>query len=146
MRFFSITKSYLTSSLHAVDLDRWVFNQIGTLLRNGTNRPCSQCETLVWQSRVLPASSRLGYGQPSCRPHSPEYMRNIRVIDENVKRTEELVREFYKDDEQVTYSLLVMACQSLGTAGMDVSASIYLSQPHLTAFPNRIRLHVHASR
>ncbi|KAF9445334.1 PigN-domain-containing protein [Macrolepiota fuliginosa MF-IS2] len=83
----------------AVDLDKWVLNQVETLLRNATTDPVLDAK--LRSGKVVFFLHLLGLDTTghSYRPHSPEYMRNIQVVDEIVERTEELMREFYKDNE-----------------------------------------------
>ncbi|TDL27113.1 PigN-domain-containing protein [Rickenella mellea] len=83
----------------ATALDIWVIEQLETLLRNATTD-----RTLDRQLRedgVVFFLHLLGLDTTghSYRPHSKEYMHNIEVVDNIVKRTELLLKKFYRDDE-----------------------------------------------
>ncbi|KAJ3558140.1 hypothetical protein NP233_g11569 [Leucocoprinus birnbaumii] len=83
----------------AVELDYWVLNQVETLFRNATTNPVLKAK--LHQNKVVFFLHLLGLDTTghSYRPHSPEYMRNIQAVDTIVKRTEELVNNFFGDEE-----------------------------------------------
>ncbi|KAI0807038.1 alkaline phosphatase-like protein [Fomes fomentarius] len=83
----------------ATALDVWVLEQLRTLLHNATVD--STLNTRLRGEKTVFFLHLLGLDTTghSYRPHSKEYMANIQVVDEIVKQTEELMREFYKDEE-----------------------------------------------
>lgn len=83
----------------ATALDIWVLDQLKSLFRNATTN-----ETLDAQLRepqVVFFLHLLGLDTTghSYRPHSKEYMNNIRVVDDIVRETEQLISGFYGDQE-----------------------------------------------
>ncbi|KAI0742507.1 alkaline phosphatase-like protein [Daedaleopsis nitida] len=83
----------------ATALDVWVLGQLRTLLHNATSD--TSLDHRLRQEKTVFFLHLLGLDTTghSYRPHSKEYMANIQVVDEIVKQTEELMREFYRDDE-----------------------------------------------
>lgn len=83
----------------AVELDYWVLDKVEALFRNATTDPMLKAK--LHQGKVVFFLHLLGLDVTghSYRPHSPEYMRNIQAVDKIVKRTEEIVNEFYGDKE-----------------------------------------------
>ncbi|KAI0350922.1 PigN-domain-containing protein [Trametes cingulata] len=83
----------------ATALDVWVLEQLRTLFHNATANPA--LNTRLRGEKTVFFLHLLGLDTTghSYRPHSKEYMANIQVVDEIVKQTEELFREFYADDE-----------------------------------------------
>lgn len=86
-------------SSDAVELDYWVLGQLETLFRN-TDTDMT-LKTKLHSDKVVFFLHLLGLDTTghSHRPHSPEYMRNIQVVDQIVQRTEQLMAEFYGDEE-----------------------------------------------
>ncbi|XP_006456924.1 hypothetical protein AGABI2DRAFT_122803 [Agaricus bisporus var. bisporus H97] len=83
----------------AVDLDLWVLHHLETLFQNATLDATLNAK--LHSNQVVFFLHLLGLDTTghAYRPHSLEYMRNIQVVDEIVQRTEEVMREFYGDDE-----------------------------------------------
>ncbi|TBU53845.1 alkaline phosphatase-like protein [Dichomitus squalens] len=83
----------------ATALDVWVLDQLRTLLHNATTDASLDARLRADQTVFFLHLLGLDTTGHSYRPHSKEYMANIQVVDEIVKQTEELFREFYKDEE-----------------------------------------------
>ncbi|KAF8919551.1 Phosphatidylinositolglycan class N-domain-containing protein [Mucidula mucida] len=83
----------------ATNLDIWVLEQLKTLFQNATSD--TQLNTELRADRVVIFLHLLGLDTTghSYRPHSPEYMNNIRVVDNIVQQTESLISKFYGDDD-----------------------------------------------
>ncbi|KAH6912468.1 GPI ethanolamine phosphate transferase 1 [Coprinopsis sp. MPI-PUGE-AT-0042] len=83
----------------ATSLDLWVLDHLETLLKNATADPLLNKE--LRQEKVVFFLHLLGLDTTghSYRPHSKEYMENIQVVDRIVKKTEELISNFYGDEE-----------------------------------------------
>lgn len=83
----------------ATDLDVWVYDRLEQLLNNATADPLLDKE--LRQDKVVFFLHLLGLDTTghSYRPHSKEYMNNIQVVDDIVKRTETLINNFYGDQE-----------------------------------------------
>jgi len=90
---------FLKCSPDAVELDYWVLNQLETLFRNALTN--TTLKTRLHSDKVVFFLHLLGLDTTghSHRPHSPEYMRNIQAVDQIVQRTEQLMVEFYGDEE-----------------------------------------------
>lgn len=82
-----------------MDLDLWVLHHLETLFQNATFDATLNAQ--LHSNQVVFFLHLLGLDTTghAYRPHSLEYMRNIQVVDEIVQRTEEVMREFYGDDE-----------------------------------------------
>ncbi|CAA7259378.1 unnamed protein product [Cyclocybe aegerita] len=82
----------------ATALDVWVLDQLKVLFNNATtNEPLKnklRSDKVVFFLHLLGLDTT-GH---SYRPHSKEYMENIRVVDDIVRETEQLVNNFYGDD------------------------------------------------
>lgn len=76
-----------------------MLNQVEALFRNATTDAILDAK--LRSDKVVFFLHLLGLDTTghSYRPHSLEYMKNIQAVDEIVKRAEELMQEFYKDDE-----------------------------------------------
>ncbi|KAJ3517601.1 hypothetical protein NLJ89_g404 [Agrocybe chaxingu] len=81
----------------ATALDIWVLDQLKVLLSNATtNQPLMnelRSDKVVFFLHLLGLDTT-GH---SYRPHSKEYMENIRVVDTIVRETEQLIDSFYGD-------------------------------------------------
>ncbi|KXN81842.1 GPI ethanolamine phosphate transferase 1 [Leucoagaricus sp. SymC.cos] len=75
------------------------FTKDAVLFRNATTDPVLNAK--LRSDKVVFFLHLLGLDTTghSYRPHSTEYMRNIQAVDKIVQRTEEILREFYNDDE-----------------------------------------------
>ncbi|KAF7307451.1 PigN domain-containing protein [Mycena indigotica] len=83
----------------ATALDIWVYDQLESLFHNATTN--STLNTQLRSPGTVFFLHLLGLDTTghSYRPHSEEYMKNIQVVDNVVHRTEDLLRQFYKDEE-----------------------------------------------
>ncbi|KAF6755115.1 GPI ethanolamine phosphate transferase 1 [Ephemerocybe angulata] len=83
----------------ATALDIWVLDHLEELFRNATTNVKLNHE--LRQNKVVFFLHLLGLDTTghSYRPHSKEYMNNIRVVDDIVQRAEALMTEFYGDDD-----------------------------------------------
>ncbi|KAH9915518.1 Phosphatidylinositolglycan class N-domain-containing protein [Fomitopsis serialis] len=83
----------------ATALDVWVLEHLRTLFHNATADP--SLDATLHQGQTVFFLHLLGLDTTghSYRPHSPEYMANIQVVDEIVHQVEQLFIDFYKDSE-----------------------------------------------
>ncbi|CCM05948.1 uncharacterized protein FIBRA_08187 [Fibroporia radiculosa] len=83
----------------ATALDVWVLDHLRTLFHNATGD--AALDHTLKQDKTVFFLHLLGLDTTghSYRPHSPEYMANIQVVDEIVKQTEQLFSDFYGDEE-----------------------------------------------
>ncbi|KAG9304272.1 hypothetical protein G9A89_019834 [Geosiphon pyriformis] len=89
----------------ATQLDTWVFEKFRQLFENSTSndslREQLQDEEIIFFLHLLGLDTNgHAYG-----PHSKEYMRNIKVVDEGVKQVVEFMEKFYGDDGKTAYVL-----------------------------------------
>lgn len=85
-------------SKDAVQLDYWVFDHVREFFAEATknatlNRALRQ-DKLVFFLHLLGLDTT-GH---SHRPYSPEYLHNLKVVDQGVKEMTELITKFYNDD------------------------------------------------
>ncbi|VDC04688.1 unnamed protein product [Peniophora sp. CBMAI 1063] len=82
----------------ATGLDIWVYAKLVELLNNATRD--ATLDAQLRDNQVVFFLHLLGLDTTghSYRPHSKEYMRNIAVVDDIVKKTEKLFQDFYADD------------------------------------------------
>nr|CAD7463153.1 unnamed protein product [Timema tahoe] len=84
-------------------LDTWVFDRVELFLHSAKSDPVLlnklQQDNLVFFLHLL----GLDTAGHSHKPHSKEYLENIKVVDEGVKKMEQLFEEFYNHDERTTY-------------------------------------------
>ncbi|TFY65328.1 hypothetical protein EVJ58_g2055 [Rhodofomes roseus] len=85
----------------ATALDVWVLEHLRTLLHNATTD--RNLDRTLHQEQTVFFLHLLGLDTTghSYRPHSPEYMANIQVVDAIVHQVEQLFTDFYKDTETV---------------------------------------------
>ncbi|KAI0295105.1 PigN-domain-containing protein [Multifurca ochricompacta] len=83
----------------ATALDIWVLDQLKSLFRNATTD--NELDARLRAPQVVFFLHLLGLDTTghSYRPHSKEYMNNIRVVDDIVRETEQLMSGFYGDQE-----------------------------------------------
>jgi phosphatidylinositol glycan class N len=86
-------------------LDLWTYNNFETLLGNATADPSGTLFSSLHQSKVVFFLHLLGLDTTghAFRPHSKEYMRNIQVVDSIVKKTEDLLDNFYGNDGKTAF-------------------------------------------
>ncbi|KAK0220043.1 Phosphatidylinositolglycan class N-domain-containing protein [Armillaria fumosa] len=83
----------------ATKLDLWVLEHLRDLFRNATTD--STLDHQLRSDKVVIFMHLLGLDTAghSYRPHSLEYMNNIQVVDGIVKETENLISNFFQDNE-----------------------------------------------
>ncbi|KAG6917574.1 hypothetical protein DXG01_002043 [Tephrocybe rancida] len=83
----------------ATFLDLWVLDRLKELFQNATTD--ATLDAQLRSSKVVFFLHLLGLDTTghSYRPHSREYMNNIRVVDSLVQQTEILMNDFYNDQE-----------------------------------------------
>lgn len=83
----------------ATTLDIWVLDQLQTLFKNATSDPTLDAQ--LRSGKVVFFLHLLGLDTTghSYRPHSKEYMKNIQVVDDIVRDAEQLISEYYEDQE-----------------------------------------------
>ncbi|OAV91203.1 hypothetical protein PTTG_04717 [Puccinia triticina 1-1 BBBD Race 1] len=85
----------------AAQLDIWVLERLRRLLSDAKRAgPGSSLDRQLNSDQVFFFLHLLGLDTTghSYRPHSPEYFRNIQVVDQVVRGTQELLENFYGDD------------------------------------------------
>lgn len=85
-------------STEALHLDLWVFDHVKELFaeaeKNKTLSAALKQDKVVFFLHLLGLDT-VGHG---FRPYSKEYLHNIKVVDQGVKQTTELINKFYGDD------------------------------------------------
>ncbi|KAJ7292742.1 Phosphatidylinositolglycan class N-domain-containing protein [Mycena rebaudengoi] len=83
----------------ATALDVWVFDQLHGLLQNATTNSTLDSQLRAQGTIFFLHLLGLDTTGHSYRPFSQEYMNNIRVVDDIVRRTELLIQDFYEDQD-----------------------------------------------
>ncbi|KAH9990107.1 Phosphatidylinositolglycan class N-domain-containing protein [Russula vinacea] len=83
----------------ATELDVWVLDKLKLLFRNATMNEALDAQLRAPQVVFFLHLLGLDTTGHAYRPHSKEYMNNIRVVDDIVRQTEQLMSEFYGDQE-----------------------------------------------
>lgn len=85
-------------SKDGMHLDYWVFDHVKDFFAEAAVNP--ELNKAVRQDKVVFFLHLLGLDTTghSKRPYSPEYLDNIRIVDQGVKEVTELIDKFYKDD------------------------------------------------
>ncbi|KAH9017387.1 alkaline phosphatase-like protein [Lactarius pseudohatsudake] len=83
----------------ATALDIWVIDQLKSLFRNATTNETLDAQLRAPQVVFFLHLLGLDVTGHSYRPHSKEYINNIRVVDDIVRETEQLISGFYGDQE-----------------------------------------------
>ncbi|KAF8439955.1 Phosphatidylinositolglycan class N-domain-containing protein [Boletus edulis BED1] len=83
----------------ATTLDTWVLDQLHVLFQNASRD--ATLNSNLREDKVIFFMHLLGLDTTghSYRPHSKEYMNNIKVVDDIVRETEKLFLDFYGDEE-----------------------------------------------
>lgn len=81
------------ASKDAANLDTWVFDRVQNFLQNGTEALKEQSRS-VFFLHLLGIDTN-GHGH---KPYSKQYIDNIQVVDEGIKKTVEAVNNFFQDD------------------------------------------------
>ncbi|KAG0146153.1 hypothetical protein CROQUDRAFT_78074 [Cronartium quercuum f. sp. fusiforme G11] len=85
----------------AAELDIWVLDRLRKLLLDAKEAgPGSKLDTQLRSNQVFFFLHLLGLDTTghSYRPHSPEYLRNVQVVDQVVRGAQKVLEEFYGDD------------------------------------------------
>ncbi|KAJ6541822.1 Phosphatidylinositolglycan class N-domain-containing protein [Mycena capillaripes] len=83
----------------ATALDIWVFDQLERLLQNATTDSTLNSQLRTPGTVFFLHLLGLDTTGHSYRPFSQEYMKNIQVVDNIVRRTETLLQQFYQDED-----------------------------------------------
>ncbi|KAH9044928.1 Phosphatidylinositolglycan class N-domain-containing protein [Lactarius deliciosus] len=83
----------------ATALDIWVIDQLKSLFRNATTNETLDSQLRAPQVVFFLHLLGLDVTGHSYRPHSKEYINNIRVVDDIVREAEQLISGFYGDQE-----------------------------------------------
>ncbi|GFS09266.1 GPI ethanolamine phosphate transferase 1, partial [Elysia marginata] len=86
-------------------LDTWVFDQVKNFF--GTASRKQTLYEALHQDKIIMFMHLLGidtHGHAN-KPHSKEYLNNIRVVDKGIKEIVELVNDFYENDGQTVFVL-----------------------------------------
>lgn len=106
-------------SRDAVDLDLWVLERLRNLLNDAATDPSLE-EQLVQQGNMI-FLHLLGLDTTghSYRPHSPEYYRNIVIVDRIVQTVVAMLDQFYKkiDGEDVQTAFILTADHGMSSIG-----------------------------
>ncbi|CAG8437209.1 923_t:CDS:10 [Scutellospora calospora] len=87
----------------ATELDTWVFNKFAQLLSNATSniklyQQLHDDKIVVFLHLLGLDTNGHAYG-----PHSKEYLDNIKVVDDGIYNTIQLIDEFYENDGKTAY-------------------------------------------
>lgn len=87
----------------ATNLDIWVFDRVQELFESALTN--STLYDMLHQDKLVFFLHLLGLDTTghSYRPYSPEYLRNIKVVDDGLERIHKLVNDFYKHDGQTAW-------------------------------------------
>ncbi|KAH0608651.1 uncharacterized protein H6S33_001785 [Morchella sextelata] len=87
----------------ATNLDIWVFDRVQELFESALTN--STLYDMLHQDKLVFFLHLLGLDTTghSYRPYSPEYLRNIKVVDDGLERIHKLVNDFYKHDDQTAW-------------------------------------------
>ncbi|ETW77491.1 ATP exporter [Heterobasidion irregulare TC 32-1] len=126
----------------ATALDIWVFEHLEALLSNATTNESLNAQ--LRQEKVVFFLHLLGLDTTghSYRPHSKEYMNNIRVVDDIVRKTEQLISRFYGDEDT---SFVFTADHGMSRIGNHGDGDPDNTRTPLIAWGAGIRGPIHAS-
>ncbi|KAI9797760.1 MAG: Glycosyl phosphatidyl inositol anchor synthesis [Sarcosagium campestre] len=84
-------------SLDATQLDTWVFDRVTTLFQSAATN--ATLDAALREDRVVFFLHLLGLDTSghAYRPYSKEYLHNIKIVDEGVKKITKLIETFYGD-------------------------------------------------
>ncbi|KKK23926.1 GPI-anchor biosynthetic protein [Aspergillus ochraceoroseus] len=85
-------------TMDATLLDTWVFDKVQELFASAKSDP--ELDRKLREDKLVFFLHLLGLDTTghSYRPYSKEYLRNIKLVDEGVKRISQIVENFYGDD------------------------------------------------
>ncbi|KAI9226786.1 MAG: Phosphatidylinositolglycan class N-domain-containing protein [Piptocephalis tieghemiana] len=93
-------EDFATEASH---LDEWVFQRMEELFASATSDSVLanklSSDGIVFFLHLL----GLDTNGHAFRPHSPEYLRNIRVVDAGIRRMEQLIENYYGHDGRTAY-------------------------------------------
>ncbi|EPE34148.1 Alkaline phosphatase-like protein [Glarea lozoyensis ATCC 20868] len=86
-------------SVEASSLDTWVFDKVKTLFAEAVTN--STLDKALREDKVVFFLHLLGLDTNghAFRPYSPEYLNNIRIVDEGIKEITKIIEDFYDDDK-----------------------------------------------
>lgn len=84
-------------------MDIWVFEQFAQLLANSTTdldlyNQLHDDQVVIFLHLLGLDSNGHAYG-----PHSKEYMNNIKVVDEGIRKFVRMIENFYENDGKTAY-------------------------------------------
>lgn len=84
-------------------LDSWVFKKVEDFFANAHQNPTLFSK--LKQDKIVFFLHLLGIDTNghSYRPHSHEYLENIRIVDEGIRKMEKLIEKFYENDKLTSY-------------------------------------------
>ena len=87
----------------ATNLDIWVFDRVKAFFEDARRDP--ELQALLQKDKLVFFLHLLGLDTTghSYRPYSPEYLRNIRVVDQGLKEVHTLVEEYYGHDGKTAW-------------------------------------------
>ncbi|KAJ7837393.1 Phosphatidylinositolglycan class N-domain-containing protein [Mycena olivaceomarginata] len=100
--------------IYATGLDIWVYDHLESLLQNATTNATLNSQLRAPGTVLFLHLLGLDTTGHSYRPFSPEYMKNIQVVDQIVRQTETLLQQFYQDDDT---SYIFTADHGMSTIG-----------------------------
>ncbi|KAF8204456.1 Phosphatidylinositolglycan class N-domain-containing protein [Mycena galopus ATCC 62051] len=98
----------------ATALDIWVYDHLASLLQNATTNATLNSQLRAPGTVFFLHLLGLDTTGHSYRPFSQEYMDNIQVVDDIVRRTETLLQQFYQDEDT---SYIFTADHGMSTIG-----------------------------
>jgi len=98
-------------------LDLWVLDNLRALFINSTQD--AELDAMLRRDKTVFFLHLLGIDTTghSYRPHSREYMENIRLVDQIVRQTEELFAQLYQDEETAFIFTADHGMSDIGTHG-----------------------------
>lgn len=84
-------------------MDVWVFDHVKELFKNATMDP--QLNSMLRQKKVVFFLHLLGLDTNGhgFKPHSKEYLDNIKLVDQGIKEIVDLIEDFYENDGRTSY-------------------------------------------
>jgi GPI ethanolamine phosphate transferase 1 len=83
----------------AVELDIWVFDRVKKLFQDAKTNATLDAQLREDKNVFFLHLLGLDTTGHAHRPYSPEYLNNIKVVDQGVQEISELIEEFYGDDK-----------------------------------------------
>ncbi|KAH9823908.1 Phosphatidylinositolglycan class N-domain-containing protein [Melampsora americana] len=122
----------------AAELDIWVLDRLKKLFLDAKEAgPGSELDHRLRSNKVIFFLHLLGLDTTghSYRPHSPEYFRNVQVVDKVVRGTEKLFEDFYGDD-RTAYIFTADHCGIKGRTSVTEDSSVPISPSNDPYFTN----------